>query len=84
MRLEISRENHISYRLQQGLMVEEQTLLTVADVAVRLKVTQETVREWLRTDQLHGFNLRGQAGWRIPASEVQRMLVDHFGKRSGS
>jgi excisionase family DNA binding protein len=61
--------------------VQENDLLTVADVAARLKVSQETVRQWLRTEQLRGYNLGGQAGWRIRGSEVERLLADRVGKR---
>lgn len=56
-------------------------LLTVADIAVRLRVTEETVRDWLRTDQLSGYNFGGRAGWRIPASEIERLLASKAGKR---
>jgi excisionase family DNA binding protein len=59
----------------------EQSLLTVSDVAQRLRGSQETVREWLRTEQLSGYNLGGQAGWRVPASEIDRLLASRLGKR---
>lgn len=52
-----------------------ETYLTVPDVATRLKVSRETVREWLRTEQLAGYNLRGRAGWRISESELERLLA---------
>jgi len=55
--------------------VDDQELLAVPDVAVRLKVTQETVRHWLRTQRINGYNLGGRAGWRIPAGEVRRLLI---------
>ncbi len=55
--------------------------LTVPDVASRLKVSRETVREWLRTEQLTGYNLRGRAGWRISTTEVDRLLTARAGKR---
>jgi excisionase family DNA binding protein len=61
--------------------VQDNDLLTVADVAARLKVSQETVRQWLRTEQLSGYNLGGQAGWRIRGSEVERLLAARVGKR---
>lgn len=62
--------------------MDDKVLLTVADVALRLKVSQETVREWLRTDQLTGYNLGGQAGWRIPVAEIDRLLLSRLGKRT--
>jgi excisionase family DNA binding protein len=48
--------------------------LTVAEVAGRLKVDPETVRVWLRAGKLQGTQLSRAAGWRIPESEVERLL----------
>ena len=61
--------------------METGEFLTVPDVASRLKVSRETVREWLRTEQLAGYNLRGRAGWRISTAEVDRLLNARAGKR---
>jgi excisionase family DNA binding protein len=61
--------------------MEELDLLTVPDVAARLRVRQETVREWLRTEKLHGYNFGGRTGWRIPSSEIPRLLDSLSGKR---
>lgn len=60
--------------------MEQGELLTVPDVALRLKVSCETVRAWLRSEQLTGYNLRGRAGWRISAAEVDRLLTARAGK----
>ncbi len=49
-------------------------VLTVAQVAERLKVNPETVRRWLRAGQLHGTLLGDRAGWRIRESEVDAFL----------
>lgn len=57
-------------------------LLNVSDVAARLRVNDETVRDWLRRNELHGYNLGGRAGWRVPTSEVARFLAARTGKRS--
>lgn len=62
-------------------MVERAEYLTVPDVAAQLKVSRETVREWLRTEQLTGYNLGGRAGWRVAAGEVDRLLAARLGKR---
>ena len=59
----------------------ETLLLTVSDVAERLKVSPETVREWLRTGALDGYNLGGQAGWRITEAAIDRLLETRAGKR---
>ena len=52
----------------------DQELLTVAEVAQRLKVHQETVRRWVRSGQLRGIKLSDQAGYRVRPSELERML----------
>ncbi len=48
-------------------------LLTNAQVAERLHVSEETVRSWLRAGELRG-SLGGRAGWRVRASAVERPL----------
>ncbi len=56
--------------------MEGEQLLTVADVADRLRIDPETVRVWLRTGKLRGSRIGGKrAGWRIPESEVQRIAL---------
>ncbi|GAC1407091.1 MAG: hypothetical protein NVSMB52_20500 [Chloroflexota bacterium] len=61
--------------------MEHKTLLTVPDVAAHLQVSEETVREWLRNGDLTGYNLGGQAGWRVPSEEIDRLLAQRIGKR---
>lgn len=56
-------------------------LITVTDVASRLRVSEETVRQWLRKEVLNGYNFGGRTGWRIPASEIDRLLASKVGKR---
>jgi excisionase family DNA binding protein len=50
-------------------------LLTVEQIANRMKVTPETVRRWLRSRKLRGVRLSDKAGWRIRASELERFLA---------
>jgi excisionase family DNA binding protein len=50
-------------------------LLTVREVAARLKVSTETVRIWLRKGRMRGNILSAPMGWRVPESEVQRVLL---------
>lgn len=64
--------------------VDMTELLTVGDVARVLRVSQETVRVWLRASQLHGYNLGGRTGWRIPAGEVKRLLRSKSGPHHAS
>jgi excisionase family DNA binding protein len=48
--------------------------LTVAEVAQRLKLSTETVRRWLREGKLRGVRFSDAGGWRVRASEVERVL----------
>ena len=51
-------------------------VLTVAEVARRLRVHPVTLRKWLRAGKVRGVRLGGtKTGWRIPASEVTRLLT---------
>lgn len=59
---------------------------TTDQVAERLNVKPERVRRWLRNGRIHGVKL-GVAGtqqeeWRIPSSELRRLLAMPR-KRSG-
>jgi excisionase family DNA binding protein len=56
-------------------VVEYERFLTVPEAAERLRVMPETVRRWLRSGRLKGVSLGSdRAGWRIPESEVRRLL----------
>lgn len=48
--------------------------LTVEQVAERIQLHPDTVRIWLRTGRLKGTKLSRRAGYRIPESELQRLL----------
>ena len=51
--------------------MEPAVYLTVEDVAHRLRVTPEIVREWLRAGRLGGFRLGGtKAGWRVTPADL--------------
>jgi excisionase family DNA binding protein len=52
---------------------EQDPLLSVADVAQLLSVTEPTVREWIKDGKLRA-NRAGARFWRIRQSEVDRML----------
>jgi excisionase family DNA binding protein len=54
---------------------EASPLLRVEDVARRVGTTPDTVRRWLREGKLRGVRPGGtKLGWRIRASEVDRLL----------
>jgi excisionase family DNA binding protein len=55
--------------------VADESMLTVAEVAERLRINPETVRVWIRSGKVKGIRIGGdRIGYRIPESEVQRIL----------
>jgi excisionase family DNA binding protein len=55
--------------------MDNERFLTVPEVAERLRMNPETIRVWLRDGRLSGVRPGGKrAGWRIPESEVRRVL----------
>ena len=51
-------------------------LLTVAEVAGRLRTHPETVRRWMRDGKLRGIRLGGpKLGWRVAEAELERFLA---------
>jgi excisionase family DNA binding protein len=55
----------------------EERLLTVREVADRLRASAETVRRWLRHGRLRGFQPGGtKLGYRVPESELQRFIAE--------
>jgi excisionase family DNA binding protein len=57
------------------MAAEDDELLTVDEVARRLKVHPETVRRWLRADQLRGVQFGGKrTGYRIRMSDLQLFI----------
>jgi excisionase family DNA binding protein len=55
--------------------METERMLTVAEVAERLRASVDTVRRWLRSGKLRGVKPGGsRLGYRIPESEVRRLL----------
>lgn len=55
--------------------MDEERMLTVPEVVELLRVHPQTIREWLRVGKIKGVRLGGtKVGWRIPESEIQRLL----------
>ena len=55
--------------------MERERVLTTEQAAKRLQVGVVTVQRWLRSGRLKGTRTGGRrAGWRTPASEVERVL----------
>ncbi len=59
---------------------EDDPLLSVADVARLLSITQPTVREWIKDGKLRAHRA-GARFWRIRKSEVDRMLSEQASNR---
>ena len=58
-------------------MAEGDRLLTVPEVAERLRAKPATVRRWLREGRIKGMLPGGDRfGWRIPESEVARFISE--------
>jgi excisionase family DNA binding protein len=55
--------------------MDDERLLTVKEVAERLQANPQTIRKWVREGRLRGTMPGGEKlGYRIPASEVTRLL----------
>jgi excisionase family DNA binding protein len=59
----------------------EREYVTVDEAADRIGVHPQTVRRWLRTEQMLGTLISRTAGYRIPKDEVERVLEE--GLRQG-
>jgi excisionase family DNA binding protein len=55
-------------------LVEEEKWLTVEEVAVIASVHEQTVRRWLRTEQLRGHLINRRAGYRVQLSHLRMFL----------
>ncbi len=51
-------------------------LLTVNEVAERLKVKPLTVRRWINAGQLKAYSLGDRAGWRISEQDLAIFLAE--------
>jgi excisionase family DNA binding protein len=55
--------------------MSEGKLLTVPEVAARLRVGEESVRRWLRQGRLRGIQPGGtKIGWRVLENELERFI----------
>jgi excisionase family DNA binding protein len=57
---------------------EDDMLLSVADVATRLKVHPETVRRWIRAGKIKARKTPGARDYRIRQSEIDRYEQDNL------
>ena len=60
---------------------ETDRLLTVPEVAERLRLNPETIRRMLRDGRLRGFRIGADnAGWRISERDVAAFIQDRIAK----
>jgi excisionase family DNA binding protein len=60
--------------VQEGNAMNDD-MLTVREVAARVGARPETIYRWLKAGKLRGVMPGGtKLGWRIPASELERLL----------
>lgn len=53
----------------------DEELLTVAEVARRLRLSEETIRRWIRGGKLQAIRIGSdRAGFRIRRSEIDQLL----------
>ncbi|HEY1296398.1 MAG TPA: helix-turn-helix domain-containing protein [Chloroflexota bacterium] len=56
--------------------MNEQRLLTVREVAERVRSSPETVRRWIRSGRLRAVRPGGsKLGYRVPESELHRFIA---------
>jgi excisionase family DNA binding protein len=65
---------YTTYVHMEVMPVEEERLLTVAEIADRLQVDEQTVRRWIRQGRLAAHNFGGKAGYRIQPSALAKFL----------
>ena len=55
-------------------------MLTVSEIAARMRVTESTVRRWLRLRRMRGILTGRKAGYRVPLSEYERFIREEMGR----
>jgi excisionase family DNA binding protein len=59
-----------------GVAMADSGTLTVPEVAARLRVSEWTAREWLRTGRLRGYRPGGpRAGWRVREQDLDAFIT---------
>ncbi|MHB1006599.1 MAG: helix-turn-helix domain-containing protein [Chloroflexota bacterium] len=62
--------------------MQEDRLLTVPEVAARIRTTSDTVRRWIRNGRLHAVMLGGtKLGYRIREDELVRFMAGRGGEQ---
>ena len=62
----------------------DEHVLTVPEAADRLRVSEETVRRWIRKGQLKALSLGStRAGYRIARADLEAFVQLHYGMTLG-
>ena len=56
------------------MALEQDELLTVAQIAEQVQVTPETVRRWIKTGQLRGHAVSRRLGFRVRRADLNEFL----------
>jgi excisionase family DNA binding protein len=59
----------------------EDTLLSVENVARRVRVHVDSVHRWIRAGELVAIDLGGAAGYRIAPAELERFIAERTTRR---
>jgi excisionase family DNA binding protein len=60
--------------------VDDDPLLTVPEIAKQLRLTEWTIREWIKAGKLHGWRA-GVRRYRVRQSELERFLREREAPR---
>jgi excisionase family DNA binding protein len=76
---------HLVVQCRRRIFVrDDEEMLTVKEAAARLKLNPETIRRWIKSERIRAVSLGSdKAGYRIPSSEVQRILGGVAAHRRG-
>ena len=64
--------------------MKEMQWLTVSQVAETMRVSEETVRRWLRSGRLRGHNFSGRTGYRIETTAFEDFLRREMGGKENA
>jgi excisionase family DNA binding protein len=64
------------------MVMTDEEMMTLADVAERLQVHIDTVRRWVRDGELPAYQLGARAGYRVKVSDFRAFLDKRY--RQGS
>jgi excisionase family DNA binding protein len=60
------------------MLMTDEEMLTLTDVAERLHVHIDTVRRWVRDGELPAYQLGARAGYRVKMSDFRAFLEKRY------